>query len=163
MQTIHTNIVLKFYFVIKGKKHWQSLPPSSPTRVMHQNQFCISRLAAKTSPAFNPSSVSPSSRDANTQMICTHRAMHHCNRMLGSERHPNDMREHSGLVGCTYYYSTPSSAEMQVLHLWNNWSTFLWLISYESLFVLAPLEPLCKHRNSFLIQIGGSLFGNGGC
>ena len=96
-------------FASKGKrgagKLWQSLLPSSPTRVMHQNQFCISSPAAKTSLAFNPSSVSPSSRDANTQMICTHHAVH-CNRMLGLEPHPNDMRERSGLVSCTYYYST---------------------------------------------------------
>ena len=122
--------------LLARKKHWQSLLPSSPTRVMHQNQFCISSPVAKTSPAFNPSSVSPSSRDANTQMICTHHAVH-CNRMLGLEPHPNDMRERSGLVGCTYYYSTQleilvgtaqqkcksSTIYSTYFTLWNNWST----------------------------------------
>ena len=90
-------------FASKGKrgagKLWQSLLPSSPTRVMHQNQFCISSPAAKTSLAFNPSSVSPSSRDANTQMIFS--AM-----QCTTEWDRNDMRERSGLVSCTYYYST---------------------------------------------------------
>ena len=50
------------------KRVWQSLPPLPP-------ELCIKTsfagTGAKSSPAFNPSSVSPSTRDANTRMICT--------------------------------------------------------------------------------------------
>ena len=113
--------------LLRRKKHWQSLLPPSPTRVMHQNQFCISSPAAKTSPAFNPSSVSPSSRDANTQMICTHL----CNAVIeclgGTQMICGSA---TGLVRCTYYYSTQleilvGTAQQKVLNqpFENKWST----------------------------------------
>ena len=50
------------------KESDKAFPPLPP-------ELCIKTsfagTGAKSSPAFNPSSVSPSSRDANTRMICT--------------------------------------------------------------------------------------------
>ena len=51
------------------EKESDKASPALPPELCIKTSFA--GTGAKSSPAFNPSSVSPSSRDANTRMICT--------------------------------------------------------------------------------------------
>ena len=51
------------------EKESDNASPPLPPELCIKTSFA--GTGAKSSPAFNPSSVSPSSRDANTRMICT--------------------------------------------------------------------------------------------
>ena len=103
------------------KRVWQSLPPLPPELCIKTSFASAARSQKPARLLILPLSPRPS-RDANTQMICTHLCnARHCNRTPGWD--PNDMRErqwisplHVLLLNPARDISRHSSAEMQVLN-----------------------------------------------